>query len=70
MAYVKYTEKIGVLLISNYFDIEKIRGRLIELNNDADIQPPKSVSLLKIIFTVTLWLILGLTITFMYKKYV
>jgi len=69
MAYVKYTEKIGVHLLSKYIDIEKVYIRLRELNEEPDNEMLKVESPFKWLANFVLWLVIGLVITYIYRKY-
>lgn len=69
MAYVKYVENIGILLISKYIDLEKINIRLGELDVEPNIEPLKAESPLKWLANFAVWIVIGIVITYIYRKY-
>jgi len=64
MSYVKYTEKIGIDFISNYFDYDKVKSRLTELGIKPEEQLSKTASPYKTIIHFFVWILIGISIAF------
>lgn len=64
MSYVKYTEKMGIDFISNYFDYDKVKNRLTELGIRPEDQLSKAGSPYKTIIHFLAWLLIGIAIAF------
>jgi len=69
ISYVKYTEKVGLKLIADYFDYEKVKKRLTELNVKPEDQVTKADSPYKTVSHFLVWLLIGATLVF-FKNYV
>ena len=62
LAYVKYTEKVGIEFIANYFDYNKVKNRLLELDVESEELMVKVDSPYKNIVHYLAWAAIGIVI--------
>jgi len=63
-AYTKYTEVLGLKIISGYLDVDKAKRMYTELGGDVDNIEPEKAPIVKIVFTIISWAIIGYIIVY------